>query len=232
MAARPDRTGKGESDLASAHSLDQRTMPDRPRLVRRSTRLNLVTLGYNVVEAVVSLAAGLVAGSVALVGFGIDSGIEVTAGAAALWRLRADGEPERRERWERRTLRLIGGLFLMLAAYVTVDSGLALWTRAAPERSPVGVVILALSVAVMPVLARAKKQVAVKLRSGALAAEATQTSICAWLSAIALAGVGLNALVGWWWADPLAALAMVPIIAREGVEGVRTRSSCADCGCC
>jgi divalent metal cation (Fe/Co/Zn/Cd) transporter len=199
--------------------------------VRRSTRLNLLTLGYNVVEAVVSLGAGLVAGSVALVGFGIDSGIEVTAGAAALLRLRADRDPERRERSERRTLRLIGVLFLLLAAYVAADSALALWQREAPARSLVGVVILALSVIVMPVLSRAKRKVAVALGSGALAAEATQTSLCAWLSAIALVGVGLNAALGWWWADPLAGLAMVPIITREGIEGVRGRSSCADCDC-
>lgn len=183
-------------------------------------------------EAVVSVAAGLVAGSVALIGFGFDSGIEVSAGAAALLRLRADRDPERRERSERRTLRLIGVLFLLLAAYVSVDSVHALWTREAPARSIVGVVILALSVLVMPLLARAKKRVARSLGSGALAAEATQTSLCAWLSGIALAGVGLNVLFGWWWADPLAALAMVPIIAREGVEGVRGESSCDDCACC
>ncbi|HEX9106085.1 MAG TPA: cation transporter [Longimicrobiales bacterium] len=202
---------------------------ERTTLVRRSALLNLLTLGYNVVEALVSLAAGLVAGSVALVGFGIDSGIEVTAGAAALWRLRSDADPERRERSERRTLRLIGGLFLLLAAYVTVDSGLALWTREAPERSIVGVIILALSVVIMPVLSRAKKKAARSLGSGALAAEATQTSLCAWLSAIALAGVGLNVLFGWWWADPVAALVMVPIIAREGIEGVQARDCCDDC---
>ncbi len=203
---------------------------DRPRLVRRSTRLNLLTLAYNVVEAVVALGAGLVAGSIALVGFGIDSGIELAASAAALRRLHLDRDPRRRERSERRTLRLIGGLFLLLALYVTIDSALALWRRDAPERSPVGVAILALSVLVMPLLARAKRRVAQALGSGALVAEATQTSLCAWLSAIALAGVALNALLGWWWADPAAALAMVPIIAKEGVEGVRGEAHCDD-GC-
>ena len=202
---------------------------DRARLVRRGTRLNVLTISYNVIEAAASLAAGLVAGSVALVGFGIDSGIEVTAGAAALLRLRADRDPHRREQSERRTLRLVGVLFLLLAAYVAVDSLVALSTREAPQRSPVGVVILALSVLIMPVLSRLKKNVAVAMGSGALVAEATQTSLCAWLSAIALVGVGLNALLGWWWADPAAALAMVPIIAREGVEGVRGRSDCQDC---
>jgi len=232
MAAHPDPRGvERPESLTTLRPSTPGSARRRSALVRRSARLNLLTLGYNVVEAVVSVGAGLVAGSVALVGFGIDSGIEVTAGAAALLRLRADRDPERRERSERRTLRLIGVLFLLLAAYVAADSALALWQREAPARSLVGVVILALSVIVMPVLSRAKRKVAVALGSGALAAEATQTSLCAWLSAIALVGVGLNAALGWWWADPLAGLAMVPIITREGIEGVRGRSSCADCDC-
>ena len=204
---------------------------ERSALVRRGLWLNLLTLGYNVIEAIVSLAAGLVAGSVALVGFGIDSAIEVTAGVAALWRLSADSQPRDRERAERATVRLVGALFLLLAAYVTVDSARALLGRDAPERSPVGLAILGLSVVVMPVLARAKRRVALAMRSGALAAEATQTSLCAYLSAIALVGVALNAVLGWWWADPVAALAMVPIIGKEGLEGVRGRSDCGDdCG--
>lgn len=211
--------------------LSGRSAPERRRLVRRGTLLNLLTLGYNVVEALVSLAAGLVAGSVALVGFGVDSAIEVTAGVAALWRLRMDDDRLRRERSERHTLRIVGALFLLLAAYVAADSGHALFTREAPERSPVGVAILVLSVIVMPVLARAKRRVARAMGSGALEAESRQTSLCAYLSAIALVGVGLNALFGWWWADPLAALAMVPIIAKEGVEGLRGESSCDD-DCC
>jgi len=221
-----------EGHLATLKPIPIQSSDRRSALVRRSRKLNLLTLGYNLVEALVSLAAGLVAGSVALIGFGIDSGIEVSAGAAALLRLRADRDARARERSERRTLRLIGVLFLLLAVYVTADSGLALWTREAPQRSRIGVVILALSVLIMPVLARAKKTIAVAMRSGALVAEATQTSVCAWLSAIALVGVGLNAAFGWWWADPLAALGMVPIIAREGIEGVRGRSTCADCDCC
>ena len=206
-------------------------MIERSGLVRRGVRLNLLTIGYNIVEALVSLAAGLMAGSVALVGFGIDSGIEVTAGAAALWRLRSDHSPPQRERAERTTLRLVSVLFLLLATYVTTDSVLALVARDAPGRSPLGVAILILSVVVMPVLARAKRRVADAMGSGALAAEATQTSLCAYLSAIALAGVGLNALLGWWWADPVAALAMVPIIGKEGLAGIRGRSNCTD-DCC
>jgi divalent metal cation (Fe/Co/Zn/Cd) transporter len=200
---------------------------ERGALIRRGLLLNYATIGYNTVEAVVSLIAGLLAGSVALLGFGIDSVIEVTASGAAQWRLRSDAEPELRERVERISLRLIGACFLGLAVYVGVDAGKALWLRDRPSRTIVGVVILALSVFVMPLLARAKHEVADKMQSGALRAEAKQTSLCAYLSIIALAGVALNAAFGWWWADPVAALAMVPIIVTEGIAGVRAKSD--DC---
>jgi divalent metal cation (Fe/Co/Zn/Cd) transporter len=198
----------------------------RPLLVRRGLWLNYLTLAYNTVEAVVAIAAGLVAGSVALLGFGVDSGIEVTASVAAQWRLRADVDPVRRERVERVTHRIIGASFLLLAAYVAVDSVTTLWGREAPEPSTVGLVVLALSVVVMPILARAKRRVARALQSRALEADAAQTSLCAYLSVIALAGVGLNAAFGWWWADPAAALAMVPIIGKEGIEGLRGDAEC------
>jgi divalent metal cation (Fe/Co/Zn/Cd) transporter len=198
----------------------------RPLLVRRGLWLNYLTLAYNTVEAIVAIAAGLVAGSVALLGFGVDSGIEVTASVAAQWRLRADVDPERRERVERVTHRIIGASFLLLAAYVAVDSVTTLWGREAPEPSTVGLVVLVLSVVVMPILARAKRRVARALQSRALEADAAQTSLCAYLSVIALAGVGLNAAFGWWWADPAAALAMVPIIGKEGIEGLRGECEC------
>jgi divalent metal cation (Fe/Co/Zn/Cd) transporter len=194
---------------------------ERGALIRRGLLLNYATIGYNTVEAVVSLVAGLLAGSVALLGFGIDSVIEVTASGAAQWRLRSVAEPVRRERAERVSLRLIGACFLGLAAYVTVDAGKSLWLRERPSRTIIGVVILAFSAFVMPLLARAKRDVANKMQSGALRAEARQTSLCAYLSFIALAGVALNAAFGWWWADPVAALAMVPIIVVEGIAGVR-----------
>jgi divalent metal cation (Fe/Co/Zn/Cd) transporter len=205
--------------------------PARAALVRRGLRLNYFGIGYNVLEAVVAVAAGLAAGSVALVGFGFDSVIEVTASGAAQWRLRSDLDPHRRERVERLTSRIIGWSFLALALYVALDSASALVHHDAPERSVTGLVLLALSALVMPVLARAKRRVARALASGALEADAMQTSLCAYLSIIALAGVGLNAVAGWWWADPVAALAMVPIIAKEGVEGVRREMLCAD-DCC
>jgi divalent metal cation (Fe/Co/Zn/Cd) transporter len=200
----------------------------RLALVRRGLWLNYLTIGYNTIEAVVSLVAGVVAGSVALIGFGVDSAIEVTASVAAQWRLRSDRDSVRRERVEWLTRRVIGGSFLALSAYVAVDSVITLWQREAPEPSVVGLGILVLSAFVMPVLARAKRRVAVALGSRALEAEATQTSICAYLSVIALAGVALNTFAGLSWADPVAALAMVPIIAKEGLEGLGAE---ADCHC-
>lgn len=201
----------------------------RPALVRRGLLLNYLTISYNALEAVVALAAGIAAGSVALIGFGVDSVIEVTASAAAQWRLRADLDPVRRERVEHRTVRIIGSTFLALAAYVAYESIETLIAGKEPEGSVVGVVLLGLSVIVMPLLARAKRRVASALGSGALAADATQTSLCAYLSVIALAGVALNTLLGWWWADPVAALVMVPIIVKEGLEGIRGETACGAC---
>jgi len=212
------------SRIASAPLADE----VRTRLVHRGLQLNYATIGYNLLEAVASIVAGLLAGSVALVGFGVDSAIEVTSAVAAQWRLRADLDAARRERVEEITLRVIGWSFMALAAYVLYDSGTTLWLHDRPERSVAGIVILSLSVVVMPLLARAKRRVARGLASRALEADANQTSLCAYLSVIALAGVALNAIVGWWWADPVAALAMVPIIAREGLEGIRGEE-CDNC---
>jgi divalent metal cation (Fe/Co/Zn/Cd) transporter len=194
---------------------------DRATLVRLGLQLNALTIAYNVVEAVVSLAAGLMAGSSALVSFGLDSAIELTAGGAARWRLRVDLDTARRHRVEAATRRIIGWCFVALAIYITFDSATTLWRRDRPERSVIGVAILALSVVVMPLLARGKRRIARALQSGALAQESRQTSLCGYLSAIALAGVALNAVLGWWWADPAAALLMVPIIAMEGIDGLR-----------
>jgi divalent metal cation (Fe/Co/Zn/Cd) transporter len=199
--------------------------------VRRGVLLNRLSLAYNVVEAGATLAAGLAAGSVALVGFGVDSVIEVSATVAAAWRLHADDDEARRARVERLALRGIGVSFLALAAFVAWESVESLVLREAPSPSRVGLAILLLSALVMPVLARAKREVARALSSDALVAEAAQTALCAWLSWIALAGVAANALLGWWWADPVAALAMVPIIAREGWTSVRGAPGCHGCGC-
>lgn len=201
----------------------------REALVQRGLRLNWFGIAYNVIEAVIAIVAGLRAGSIALVGFGVDSAIEVTSSVAAQWRLRTDRHHGSREAVERRTLRIIAVSFLALAMYVTYESVETLWRRETPDQSIIGLALLSLSVVVMPLLGRAKRRVARSLASAALAADAMQTSLCAYLSVIALVGVGLNAVLGWWWADPVAALIMVPIIAREGVEGLRGKESCADC---
>ncbi len=213
-------------------SLSQGTALDaRAGLVRRGVRLGYMTVFYNSLEALIALLAGVLAGSVALVGFGADSLIEVTAGVAALWRLGRDRDPERRKHAERLTLKIVGLCFLALAVYVAWDSLKALIAHEAPRASVTGIVLAAASLIVMPLLARAKRRVALAMQSGALVAEAKQTALCTWLSAILLAGLLLNAVIGWWWADPVAALAMVPIIAREGWSGIRGRSACAD-DCC
>ena len=202
---------------------------DRAAVVRRGLWLNYVTIFYNSLEAIVSIIAGLLASSVVLVGFGLDSVIEVTASIAAQWRLRADRHHDHRERVERITRRVIGATFLALAAYVTYDSARALWLRDRPERSWLGIGVLVMSVTVMPLLARAKRLVAVTLGSRALQADAQQTSLCAYLSVIALTGVALNAVAGLWWTDPVAALIMVPIIANEGIENMRGDPCCDSC---
>jgi divalent metal cation (Fe/Co/Zn/Cd) transporter len=201
----------------------------REALVRRGLVLNYATIAYNSFEGIASLIAGALAGSVALIGFGVDSIIEVTASGAAQWRLRVHFDDAKRANVERTTLRIIGWSFLALAVYVTLESARSLYLRERPDRSWIGIVILTLSVLVMPWLARAKRGVARQLESRALEADAKQTSLCAYLSVIALTGVALNAVLGWWWADPVAALAMVPIIAKEGFEGLRGEVVCADC---
>lgn len=197
----------------------------RAASVRRGRGLEYLTIGWNVLEAVVSISAGLFAGSIALVSFGVDSVIESTSGASLLWRLR-DGE--RGEQRERLALRLVGISFLLLAAYVAFDAVKSLIGREPPEASYPGIGIAALSLVVMPLLARAKRRVAAQLNSRAMKADSRQTDLCAYLSAILLGGLLLNALFGWWWADPVAALVMLPIIAGEGIEALRGET-CDDC---
>jgi divalent metal cation (Fe/Co/Zn/Cd) transporter len=207
----------------SVEAINQETA--RAASVRRGRWLEYLTIGWNSLEGMISIGAGLVAGSIALVGFGFDSLIEVSSGAALLWRLHMDA-PEKRERAERIALKLVGGSFLLLAAYVIFDSVKSLVLREPPEASYVGIAIAALSLVVMPMLARAKRGVATKISSRALHADSRQTDICTYLSAILLGGLVLNALFGWWWADPVAALVMVPIIAREGIDGLRGETCC------
>lgn len=217
--AHPPRAARPAADVPVGRA--------RAALVRRGLWLNAASLAYNVAEAGLALGMGIAAGSPVLVGFGSDSVIEVTATLAARWRLGADHDPARRVRVEWWAHRVIGACFLLLAAWVTWESASALLTREAPDASPWGMALLVVSALLMPWVARAKRRLALALGSGALVADAAQTAICAWLSVIALGGVAANALLGWWWADPVAALAMVPIIAREGIGALRGESCCA-----
>ena len=199
----------------------------RPDFVRRGQRLEYFTIAYNSAEGLVSIVAGLMAGSVSLIGFGLDSLIEVTSGTALLWRLHHDLNPSRREEVERITLRIVGVCFVALALYILFDAGKTLAFHKAPERSIPGIIVAAVSVVVMPLLARAKRRVAVGIGSRAMKADSKQTDFCTYLSAILLGGLLLNSTFGWWWADSLAALVMVPIIAKEGVESLKGKA----CGC-
>jgi divalent metal cation (Fe/Co/Zn/Cd) transporter len=198
-------------------------LPDYPiaQLLTRGRRLEYLTLAWNSLEAAAAIASGLIASSIALVGFGLDSVIECFSGGVLLWRLCAGEEGERREQ---RALRLVGVSFLALATYVACDAIRSLVQRETPDKSWFGIGVAIASLIAMPLLARAKRWVAAQLNSGALHADSRQTDICAYLSAILLGGLLLNALLRWWWADPVAALFMVPFIAREGVAALRGKT--------
>ena len=179
------------------------------------------TIAWNSLEGLVAVIAGALAGSISLVGFGIDSFIEVTSGSVLLWRMSVDADVRRRERNEKLSLRIVGVCFLALAAYVGYESISDLVSRKAPEHSIPGIVLACVSLVVMPILSRAKKKVGNELGSSAMHADAKQTDFCVYLSVILLLGLVLNAALGWWWADPLAASIMVPLIAKEGIEGMK-----------
>jgi divalent metal cation (Fe/Co/Zn/Cd) transporter len=202
----------------------------RPKLVHRGQRLEYFTIVYNSAEGLVSIVAGVIAGSVSLMAFGLDSVIEVTSGVALLWRLHHDLDSSRREQVERATLQIVSWCFIALTVYILYDSGFTLARHKVPDPSVPGILVAAVSVVVMPLLARAKRQVAAAIGSGAMQADSRQTDFCTYLSAILLTGLLLNALLGWWWADPVAGLAMVPIIAKEGVAGLRGTACCDSCG--
>ena len=198
----------------------------RMAVVQRGRRLEYFTIGWNAIEGGVAVAAGAIAGSIALVGFGLDSFIEVTSGLTLLWRMSVDADVHRRELNEKRALRIVGACFLLLAAYVAYESTSDLWSRKAPEHSVPGIVLACVALIVMPLLSRAKRKVGHALGSAAMHADAKQTEFCTYLSAILLFGLLLNAIFGIWWADPVAGLLMVPIIAKEGVEGLRAKTCC------
>jgi divalent metal cation (Fe/Co/Zn/Cd) transporter len=195
----------------------------RGQIVGYARRLEYLTIAWNTFEAAVALASGIIAGSVALVGFGLDSAVETASAVILLWRLRADQDAARREQSERTAHRLVGICFLLLAGYIAIESIRSLWLREAPRRSILGILIALAAVIVMPLLGRAKRRVAAELGSRALHSDSRQADFCAYLSAILLVGLALQFTLGWWWADSIAALIMAPIIAREGLQGLRGR---------
>lgn len=195
--------------------------PARSELLGHALRLEYLTVGWNVVEGVVAIAAALAAGSVALLGFGMDSFVESASGLVLIWRLRAEdtgADHETIEALERRALKLVALSLFLLSAFIVVKAGWSLGQQERPEASILGIAVTGLSIGVMWWLARAKRTTARALGSRALEADSFQTTACWWLSIIVLAGIGLNALFGWWWADPVAAIGMCYFLVREGRE--------------
>jgi divalent metal cation (Fe/Co/Zn/Cd) transporter len=203
--------------------------PAAARWMRVARWLVGATLAYNAVEAAVALWAGQAAESISLLGFGLDSLIELAAALALFWRLAQEGSgagPAALARSERAVLRFVGATFVALALYVSADAAWTLYAQAAPRASPAGIALAAASLAVMPALAWGKLRAAARLGSAALRAEARETIACSYLSAVLLLGLGANAWLGWWWMDPAAALAMVPWLVKEGREGLRGEACC------
>ena len=201
------------------------TTLDRRAVLRRRIRLLVAaTITYNIVEAVVAISAGTVASSTALIGFGLDSVVEVASAAVVAWQFSA-ADPHRRERL---ALRLIAASFFALAAYVTVGSVRALAGATEADHSPVGIVLAAASLLVMPVLSAAQRRAGREFGSASAVADSKQTLLCTYLSAVLLVGLLLNAVLGWWWADPVAALVIAAVAVKEGREAWRDDACCTD----
>jgi len=196
----------------------------RPALLRRALRLEYLTVGWNIIEGVIAIAAATASGSVALLGFGIDSFVESASGSVMIWRLLAERNAtaeERIEQVERRARKLVAGSLVLLAAYIAWDSITSILAGDRPQPSLVGILLAIASLSVMWWLARQKRSVGSALGSRAMTADAFQTDACFWLSLFLLVGIGANALFGWWWADPFAALGMTFFIGREALEAWR-----------
>jgi divalent metal cation (Fe/Co/Zn/Cd) transporter len=192
----------------------------REALVRRGVMVEGFTLSWMTVEAGVAVAAGIAAGSVALVAFGIDSVLEFVAALVVLQAFRAEEAGRARRDHEQRVLRVIGVTFFLLAAYIVADAGVTLIAQSKPESSAAGIAVTAAALVVMPVLGATKRRIGDALGSPMLLADAAESLFCAYLSATVLIGLLLNAAFGWWWADPLAALAVVPLVIKEGLEAL------------
>ena len=202
----------------------------RHKLLRQGLAIEIALITWNLIEGVVAIASGLIASSVALIGFGIDSGIEIVSAAVVTWRLWLEfrGAPDDRvDRVERRAARIAGSILLLLAVYIIVEAGRRLFGGGPEaETSFIGIALTAASILVMPLLGWFKLRVARQLDSAALRADSIQTLACVWLSVATLAGLALNAAFGWSWADPLAALLVLPIVVREGIEGLLGEQRC------
>ncbi|MFA9429187.1 cation transporter [Egicoccus sp. AB-alg2] len=196
----------------------------RVEAVRRVRLYNNLTIGWNVVEGIVAVAAGIAAGSISLIAFGLDSGVEVSTSIVLAWRLAQERRGGCMAGYDRRATRWIAGCFAVLAVYVGYEAIAQLVEQRAPDVSVPGMVLASVSVIVMPVLARAKKRLGPVLGSQAVVSESRQTELCAWLSAVVLAGLALNALLGWWWADPVAALALAGFASFEAIRTWRADS--------
>ncbi|HTJ35442.1 MAG TPA: cation transporter [Dactylosporangium sp.] len=197
----------------------------RAVLARRIRLFVAATIAYNVIEAVVAIAAGAAASSTALMGFGLDSVVEVSSAAAVAWQFSGPDH----ERRERAALRVIAVSFFVLAAYVTAESARALLGGERAEHSTVGLVLAAVSLVVMPLLSAAQRRAGRELGSASAVADSRQTLLCTYLSAVLLAGLAVNSLFGWWWADSIAALVIAAVAVREGREAWRG-DACCDCG--
>ncbi len=198
----------------------------RDALARRGKRLEYFTIAWNTAEALVAIFAGILAGSISLLGFGVDSFIEVASGGTLLWRMSSDADEIKREQREIIALRVVGACFLILAIYVGFEAVDDLVLKQPPKPSAPGIVLAIAAVFVMPLLSRAKRRVSAELKSAAMAADAAQTRFCAYLSFVLLAGLTLNAAFGFWWADPMAALIMVPLLAKEGINSLQGKICC------
>lgn len=201
-------------------------MTSRIDQVRNAIRLEYFTIFYNILEGLVSLVLGGMANSIALIGFGLDSFIESSSGVVVLVRFRSEARGNEHVLAERRALRFVGWSLLLLAAYIVFESLRKLWFQERPDPSPLGILLSLFSIIVMPVLARKKYRVGEALGSPAMMGDSKQTLACALLSVALLLGLSFNVLWGWWWADPIAALAMVPWIAGEAKEAIRGEECC------
>lgn len=221
-------------NLANLNESKPNTSSQRKELLKKGLGLTIFTVAWNVIEGLIAITAGVLANSVALISFGVDSFVESTSASVLTWRLSHElknDSVESAEKAEKLASKIAGTILLLLAAYIVIDAGRRLFGFGGEaEKSWLGIALTAVSVVVMPIVAREKLKVAAAINSRALRADAMETITCTWLSVTTLAGLGLNAFFGWTWADPLAALIIVPLVIKEGLESLRGEecSHCAD----